>query len=602
MTRKLLWLLIARLDRADVALALPTVAWMAEAAGALFECYLESPRDGRLFARTGSTILGGDHHQQFNYLAAAFDVRYILLGETAVFDSSIAAFERPVISRADDLVDLYRELLKACPAKPRAAVFAPTAPLETPAGPLDLRPYLFPDIFFARAIALPIDTQPDGINLSKHKSLYAAADAEDVIDSVLADDDYGSITLRIAERWRHEARGVAFGDPAMILSQIPDHCRNRRVAVYAPREPIAPRDVKVSAYTEETSAIAGEVARLAKQIGNRVIVGRQTGDGDIFEWSRSGVCIQIADPNRPPFPVVAESAHPWTAREADPAADEPDDETLRQWADEGKVLSSMIWHSGEMAHNEAMVNLVDLASFAGVKMGIGVHAARYETCPQMWELLSIPREAGGVRGLVEPLLHSGGMGVMAEFNSPADRLGEHCREALSRIETIAGPANRPRGYYAFMDSDLGTLTQIRPELYESIAGAGLEYVISSASPGRNRILSHGDDCIVLNQTPRAICSASPFVRVSTVEELRETAPRVNPGWLLCALDAPVIAFDPYIWRAGSRFMKLVDYLTGGGFVNVLPRTIARYARVLRDRGALPPSPEGHRPECDAEAT
>ena len=52
-------------------------------------------------------------------------------------------------------------------------------------------------------------------------------------------------------------------------------------------------------------------------------------------------------------------------------------------------------------------------------------------------------------------------------------------------------------------------------------------------------------------------------------------------------DAPVIAFNPYIGRHGTRFMQLVDKVLNS-YVNVLPHTIARYARILHKEGFLPP--------------
>jgi hypothetical protein len=221
-------------------------------------------------------------------------------------------------------------------------------------------------------------------------------------------------------------------------------------------------------------------------------------------------------------------------------------------------------------------------------MGMGVLLSRYRTCPQQWEMLSVPREDGGVKGLIEPLLHCGGMGILAEANCPPDRLAEHCRGALDGIDEIAGPAGRPRGYYAFLDTDLATLTQPCPEAWKAIASAGLEYVLSSMSPGRNRLLYRNGDFGVINQTSRSVCPASPFVRITTVEDLTEYAPKTRPGWLVGALDAPVIAFDSYIWKQGRRFLEIVDFVQGSDtFINVLPGTIARYARILGDRGYLP---------------
>lgn len=79
MKKPILWLLTAQLNHPELAYAAPTLAWMAGDCGALFETYFESERTGQLFAENGSTILGGHHHQQFNYLCARFEVHILRL-------------------------------------------------------------------------------------------------------------------------------------------------------------------------------------------------------------------------------------------------------------------------------------------------------------------------------------------------------------------------------------------------------------------------------------------------------------------------------------------------------------------------------------------
>ena len=605
MSKPRLWLLISHMDRPDVALAMSTLAWMAEDDDALLECYLHARRDGRLFARTGSTVLGGHHHQQFNYLCAAFELMPVLLGPAPLWTSSLEAFGiRPIAAaeRLSDLVDLLRKS-RGGPG-PEALLICPDTELTTGAAPQDLRPYLYPEIFFRRALALPAGDPAAaaacvracaelpvlGLALSDaHRAALREAGIEaQPVEESRPDDTVETFTRRMAQRWKPHARGVAFGDPAAILSQIPRLCRQRRLPLYAPTVRMAPADVVVSEYTEATSAVVNEVADLAEELGDTVIVGRQTCDGDLLTWSRRGVAIEIIDPNRPAFPVVAERPHRWAQTGAAFDADEPDDAALARWADEGKILASLLWHSGEPAHNEAMLNLFDLAARTGLKMGMGVLLSRYRTCPQQWEMLSVPREDGGVGGLIEPLLHCGGMGILAEADCPPGRLADHCRRAMDGIREIAGPAGTPRGYYAFLDSDLRTLSRPARAAWDAIASSGLDYVVSSMSPGRNRLLHRAGEFVVLNQSSRSVCPASPFVRITTVEDLTEYAAKTRPGWLIGALDAPVIAFDPYIWRHGRRFLEIAEFLTKGEtIVNALPRTVARYARLLADRGLLP---------------
>lgn len=604
MAKPLLWLLLSRLRDSEIAQVIPCVAWMAADVGAHFEIYLESEREGRLFAETGSTVLGGHHYHQFNYVCAAFDVRVIRFGTTAVFDSSLDRFGVPVIADAPTPATLYEKLLAQTGVRaPDSVVVSTAREITAGAQKLTLAPYLFPEILNRRALsgtarqarALAAlarrrrvkDAHALFLDATELRTARAAFPRLAIADRFLRDDDWGSVTLRIGRRWRRFSKGVVFGDPPAILSQLATHCRERRIALYQPLTPLPPPEVRVSNYIEQKSPIAAETARLAVELGNRVITGRQTGDGDIFEWSKQGVSIQIIDPNRPAFPIVSVAAHPWRAPVAPP--DEPSDAQLRTWAAEGRVLTTLVWHSGEVAHNEAMLALVELAGWTGVKMGIGVHAQRYETCPQMWELLNVPPAHGGAAGLIEPLLHAGGLGVMAECNCPPALLTENCQRALERIRRVAGPAGAPRGYYAFMDSNLDRLDRVRGDLFSAIAKAGLDYIVSSALPGRNRVLWRDRaGCLALNQSPRVVHGASPFVRATTPEDIHTTMGATGAGWMTATLDAPVIAFSPYIWRHGGRFLRLIEEeLRGPGRINVTPGVIARYARILAAQDILP---------------
>ena len=134
-----------------------------------------------------------------------------------------------------------------------------------------------------------------------------------------------------------------------------------------------------------------------------------------------------------------------------------------------------------------------------------------------------------------------------------------------------------------MDSNLDRLDEVRRDIFSEIGNAGLDYIISSALPGRNRMLWRSRDSrsIALNQSPRVVHGASPFVRATTPEDLHTTMGAAGPGWMIATLDAPVISFAPYIWRHGGRFLRLIEEeLRGPDRVNVTPHVIARYARVL----------------------
>lgn len=597
MKKTTLWLLIARLRDPSLPYLIPSLAWMARDLGVTFETYFESERTGSLFAETGSTVIGGHHHQQFNYLCARFDVKVIKLGATQIFESSVKAFDLEVLAEAVRLEEIHTTLLARFPSLAPGGVFiGPAGPLVAGKYSIDLRSYLFPEILHRRALGFPEARRSDTTGrlrlfpgLPLHSAFLKARDPRLTgvsIDHLRKDDDWASLTARVARRWKKHARGVVFGDPAAVLCQMAAHCRHDRVAVYAPAVSPKPSETAVSRYVESVSPAAKLAADLAVSVGNRVIHGRQTGDGDIFTWAKQGVSIQIVDPNRPPFPVIETAIHPWTV----PApAQEATDEQLAAWAREGRTLTSLVVHSGEVAHNEAMIALIEMAGWSGLKFGLGAHAQRYETCPQFWELIAVAREHGGAAGLIEPLLHSGGLGVLAECNCPPALLAENCKTALDRISAIAGRAHAPKGYYAFMDSNLDRLDRVNPKIFEAIASAGIDHIVSSARPGRNRLLWEGKGCVAVNQSPRVIYSSSPFVRVADADDIETSYGASGPGWMIAAIDAPVVAFSPYIWREGFKIMELANELKGRNRVNVLPSTVARYARLLAREGILPRS-------------
>ena len=96
---------ISQLEMLEVSVIIPTLSWVAEQAGMVFEAYLGSERDGVLFAKTGSTVLGcllytsyirvstreqNEGRQVIALHEAGVDTRYIYMNK-----QSGKNFERP---------------------------------------------------------------------------------------------------------------------------------------------------------------------------------------------------------------------------------------------------------------------------------------------------------------------------------------------------------------------------------------------------------------------------------------------------------------------------------------------------------------------------
>ena len=573
------WLFLAGPDRADAPLVAASVAWMAEKAGAICDSYFETYRDGRLFAESGSMVISGRHFQDLNYLAARADVKLVTYGRTTLFDSTGRALGLETIANGKAPSDIYRRLARRYPMLRAAA----TGYLRVSGFGPHLAPYVYPEIAYARRLYLPTNDcrvafldQNGGEGLAEETLVPAAGET------------VATLTRRLSEKWKGAAKSVFFGDPAALACRIPAEVRRRSVPVYAPCEWKDQTKTHFSAYAECESPLAPYAAELAKALGDRVICGRQTGDGDIFRWGREGCSVQIVDPYRPTFPCIDRFPQRW-ADDGTPTDDDPDDEQLRAWAKKGKVLTTLIWHSGEIAHNEAMLNVIEYAQMHRFKMGISVHAQRYETCPQLWELLRVPVDRGGAAELIEPVFHAGALGVTVEADFPPALLTANLLEAKERIAAIAGGRNVPTGYYAFMDSDLATCTRRNPAIWEAVRAAGIDYFVSSCTPGRPRVFRK-DGITVINQTYRVVEESSPYVRLTNRTDLQRGPGVYGPGWRIGVLDAPVVAFTPYIWEKGPDFIALARELKtgrgGGKFVNVKPRVIARYAKILDEMGLL----------------
>ena len=263
----LVWLLIARLDDAELPAVIPTLAWMAEGCGALLDCYAESPRSGGLFAPTGSLVVSGHHHQAWNYLHARADVRHIILGDPALFASTLALDDR-TLARATTAGGIYRALL-ALPGVPSPAGVAliPRQPLRLAGGTWDAAPYLHPDIALARRLAFTDPAEAAAWQAPQRVALLVPPPAGWTAGETAADGDtLASITARIAARWRGRHDGVAFGDPAVVRAQLAWHCRRRRVTLWGEKRGLPRSAVRISAYVEDAStanAAAGAAAALA---------------------------------------------------------------------------------------------------------------------------------------------------------------------------------------------------------------------------------------------------------------------------------------------------------------------------------------------------
>lgn len=626
-----LLLLVSKFANHQKDLVAATLGWMCKQAGAAFDVYYTAPQKGGfytlddtpvvtqggggLFSVYGSTLLGGRHHQVIARALAQFNTTILKLDDVSTFGSLFQSCAQNVINCPTSLVDLYRICAKLLEIEfPKEAVV-----FQTHGVPTGLRygyaQYAFPEVIYRRAIALPLELAQEDISALKQTGISTVWTlATSIIDlskwhqsgmdvkqaeTLMQDDNYDSFTFRIANRWNERTTAVDLCEPVLASYWLPYGIQEDRTQV-------------CGTYMDETCE---RLVPLALKKNQRMVFGRYAGgpiggarnDEELFPLFRNNITFQVIEPARPVGRFVSQTEYQLPQPEQSPYDLEPSDQQLEQWAVQGKILTALVFHSGELSHDDAMYNVMDLAATTNVKVGLGVQAPRYIFEPECVEPMQIPVDEGGMLELCEPVLHSGGYGIIAEALGEPGKIATLMKESRDEIAQISGEAFAPRGVYCYLDALPGAWREPQISLWEAIANAGFEYVISSAAQGMNKVLYRRDEFVVLNMWYCNHFPYSPFVRITTYNELsdmeRQIAGTGLPGWIIGVVDTPIFAYSNYLGLGESnpslrkpnifpdvRMGRIFTYIQQRGetdkLVSATPNTIARYARILTDRGAL----------------
>ncbi|HYM59104.1 MAG TPA: hypothetical protein VES79_14165 [Solirubrobacteraceae bacterium] len=142
----------------------------------------------------------------------------------------------------------------------------------------------------------------------------------------------------------------------------------------------------------------------------------------------------------------------------------------------------------------------------------------------------------------------------------------------------------------FDDQRPGDLDQ---QVVRAVRAAGLEYMWTKTSFGVPRAAVVDGDFVALPFTAGNWDGWSPFYTVGRAADLHRAERRMQrsgrPGWLASTVDSPLFALSGEVWEHGARLHDIARSAAGGGrsgrLVNVTPHVVARYARLLRARGA-----------------
>jgi hypothetical protein len=364
----------------------------------------------------------------------------------------------------------------------------------------------------------------------------------------------------------------------------------------------------------ETSVITNlkeEGAKLDDE--TNVLFGRQTAEEDILEISRKNYCFQIVDPGRPLFPTISQKKGKFYEPKQSYFDREPTDHELQLFADEGKILSSILFWCPDLRHVECLYRLFDLVSITNAKIGIGITAHYYQFNFHPLQLINIPLECGGVYPNVEPLLCSCGLGVASEAEGfmTYETLLSNLRTARRIVSEVTGEKFLPKGCFPFLDIKTSNHLDIllrrpfvrrvaRPNNYvnerfmEALTKSGFEYVVSLSSLGKPEVTFRKENFLAINYTAGQWTGVSPYVVIDSAENLKSAEKVIarsgKPGWILSAIDSPLWLYSKPVWRSGHKLWEIINYMKTIGvskkLVNVTPHTIARYAKTLQDKGLL----------------
>jgi hypothetical protein len=465
--KKKLLLFLSHLNLAENTPISGTLAWLARSRNVIFDVYYDSYRQGIHFPGgdsrelaigqlTGGTVCGDRHFEEFYRMLLHYEVAVAILKGT-IFQSSAQGSNINVVTSTDRISDFYLETFRHfCAPFPENIVMVGSHFDKSLSG---IEAYLYPEVYYRRALGVPDSVPEDELRslcqgrgkifcLYVDNAVIARLEKSEfeieIIDQLETNDDYLSITRRIAGRWANEIKGFIIGDPTLVAHWVPRATEEDLVGVYSvPQQGIV-------------QALAGMISTK----GN-VVYGRQSSDRDFFDLSKLDRCFQVIDPCRPPFQSVKHIEHNWLSNSERGGFYRPEfsDAELAQFAREGKILISLMIWSGMIREIANLYNLMDLVTMTQLKCGLVLTAPSFEYMmhPPL-ELLTIPWERGGVFPLVEPVLGSCGLGVGIESLMSNDRLAGDIREALARIlQKVKYADLLPKGWWATLDADLERL-------------------------------------------------------------------------------------------------------------------------------------------------
>lgn len=600
-----------------------TLAWLTKEKRMLFDIYIQKYAKTPPLAIPLHEIAGpyfnAFHAEQFYYLCNCFDVRYCSIGARRFLrDLKTFGKEEVSVKKKGQLFEFYREVFSYFGKDlPKTAVMVRTEKVKDVKCwsykwfTLELLadPYCFPEIYYRKALGLPSEISRR--DLAKFyragvKTIYTLYCRDGtiekleemgfevkIIDKIKETDSFESISSRVADRWLGQIKGISYADPILATFWLPYFARYNIMPLFG----------------HDGLKLVPKIVEYADKMGTDIVWGRQAYDDFITELSKYGKIMQVVDHLRPAltvkdrvnyaFDYLKPRKAPWSA--------EYSDKDLENKVANNEIAVTLIFYAADLRHFTGLPRLLDVISATKGKIGLAITTDWYDYTPEFLEDILIPVESGGTFPLVEILLGSAGLGIGTEAKNylPEDKFLSFLIRARENMARKMGKEFVPKGHYPWQDTNPCYKNDAVPQL-EVIKRAGFEYCITQKDASvLPKIAYQDEDFIALNQQLIiereklnrnlklyfAVLWAKKQYPLNVVKECEEGLDGgQKPGWIIIGVDTPFWTFHPYYIDYLRHIKNALEYIVKGGkskkLFTATPHEIARYAKILRDRGRL----------------
>ena len=598
------------------ATALPVLAWLAEKKGIDYDGYF-CVRPSLVDIGDAMPYTGNKHDEQFYYTSNFYDhiFFFALTEETPIqFERFLQARGRTTIIKrsANNLYEFYTQIFSLFDESlPAEAIIFPSSKFQFPneqvelgnfviPGESRLDTFCYPEIFFRNALALHYEISDEQISKfikNGVKKIYlmfcpdeAASRLEalgvsvEIIDTVQPDDNYTTITERIARRWIDHAKGFALGNDSITLRWTPKYLRERILSIAAVKS------------LPQAAEVLGD---LTDQVGNKLVWGSQVFDDRIIsDLSKRDIVFSLVHDVEVGITILDHNRLPnsWLKNAADPWEFEHSDDFLKEQLHAGKIPVCFIHYAADLGHLPVLGRHMDMHSIDGIVAGLAIPASYWEYAEEQLEQLYISKEMGGIFPSTELLVASAGIGVATEAKGylSSQTLLASLKKAFKVIEEHAGVKHIPIGYYPFQDACPKYQHDTAEPPFETIVEAGFQYMITYKHENQfPEIVYSNGDFVALNQQVEH-WSFDPMKDLKTWENKLIEANR--KGWIIIGLDSPFWGMVPCYFGIASKglslhnLQKVMTYARDGGdsgrlFI-VKPHEVSRFARIMRSEGLI----------------